>query len=458
LPPVRVIAYPGSTMARRRGLGTHITLTFGRQLAALALNLGFAALVARALGPAGQGQYALAVLLPSLIFTFANLGLPVANAYFLGKGEVGLETALRANGRLWLGLSPVGLLVGALVLRFFGERWFPGVPPPLMDLALLAYPALLLQAVLASLLQGVQDFDRYNFSLLVQLLVALPLAAAAILVWGWGPYGAVLAYVASFLLSAGAAWSSLRGRRGEGRRELGAAEYARRCIRYGWQAQVSVNLAFLSYRADTFLVNYFISPAATGLYVVAVVIAEKIWLLSHAVGSILLPRLSSLEGDEAARTRITPLATKLVFLFSVAGGTLIFGAAHWIVPSLFGSAYEPSVGVLRWLMPGVVALSVARTLSVDLTARGRMDLNVIVGFAALAANIAANLVLIPRYGIEGAAMATTFSYSGNLVAKLWLYKRLSGYELRRFLRLERHERDTLRRKITSLRTPREDGR
>ncbi|WP_269851929.1 oligosaccharide flippase family protein [Methanosarcina horonobensis] len=51
--------------------------------------------------------------------------------------------------------------------------------------------------------------------------------------------------------------------------------YTKECLGYGWKAHLSNILAFVNYRADLFLVNFFLTPAATGIYLIAVQIAEK---------------------------------------------------------------------------------------------------------------------------------------------------------------------------------------
>jgi len=64
-------------MIRKRsaGLGTNITITLFRQGLGVAVALGLVALIARTLGPEGQGRYALAVFLPTVIVLLTNLGV-----------------------------------------------------------------------------------------------------------------------------------------------------------------------------------------------------------------------------------------------------------------------------------------------------------------------------------------------------------------------------------------------
>jgi O-antigen/teichoic acid export membrane protein len=418
-----------------KGLGTNIAITFLRQGLGLVVTLGLVALIARTLGPDGQGKYALAILLSALIVILSNLGVPSANVYFIGRGDVSVSRAMRTSLMLWMALSVFGIGIGAGIIRFFADRWFPGVPEHMLWITLAGVPISLLHAFLVSLLQGLQDFHRYNIVLFTQPVLAFVLTAIAILGLQSGAEGALWAYVLAWLLSLVFAWWALAPHLAAARKTSGEhriERYAKRCVGYGWRAQIANNLAFFSYRSSTLLINFFMSPAATGLYVTAVAIAEKIWLLSQAASQVLLPRLSELHADEARRRRLTPLATKLVFLVSLGIAFVLFVFAGPLILGVFTDKYEPSIAALRWLLPGVVALSVARGVSTDLAARGRVDLNLYVAVVTLTSVVVASVLLIPRYGINGAAMATTFSYLLNTVIKLVLYYRITGkrwYEL-----------------------------
>ena len=74
-------------------------------------------------------------------------------------------------------------------------------------------------------------------------------------------------------------------------------------------------------------------------------------------------------------------------------------------------AYGPSLPALYLLLPGVVAFSVTFALGGYLTGIDRPGITSGVSIVALVTNVVANLILIPRFGIEGAASASLISYS-----------------------------------------------
>lgn len=427
-----------------RRMGGNIAQTVLRYLVALVLGLGLAIMLARVLGPEGNGKYSVAVLLPSLLSTLLNLGIGPANVYFVGRHEVSVARAYRSNLRLWAGLGLAGLLIGAGVIHLRADAWFPGVDPLLLWLVLPAFPLSLLQGFCASLLQGKQDFSRYNLTLLVA--PGSTLVLAAVMVWGLdlGVVGGIAAYVAGTLIGLGYARFALAPHLRK-RPDDGVEDYDRRSISYGWKAHLGNVMAFFNYRADLFLVNFFLVPAAAGVYVIAIQIAERLWILSRSVSTVLLPRLSELHEEEDVRRRLTPLVARWVGGLSLLAALVLAPVASWLVDLVFGADYLEAAGSLRWLLPGVVVGAVGRVLANDIAARGRPELNMYTSAGVLSVNVGANVLLIPSLGIDGAAIATSLSYLLNLFAKLAIYAHLSGNRWWRPLLFEREDMRLIKR-------------
>ncbi len=417
---------PPKTKAKRRFAGA-FAQTFGQRLLTLLVGVATAVLLARVLGPDGRGQLALAVLLLTFLHAFCTLGMPGANVYFVGRGDVRLRSAFRGSLLLWLPCSLAALLVGFAVASLGDAILFPGVEPLLLVLAVLCFPLGLMHSLVMSLLQGQERWGPYNAILIVESVLRLGATAAALLVFEAGAVGAMYAHIAStlLLLLLDFALLDIAGN-DTGSPSLGAREYASRCWRFGWKLQLNDALNTLNYRVDQYIVNLLASPAATGIYAVAVTIIEKVWLVSSAAATVLYPRLASLHDDEEARRRLTPEVTRLVLLVTLPTCVGLGFLAEWVVVLLFGAPYAEAAVALRWLIPGVLVMVVAHSTSVDLNARGRPEHNLVTGAVVLVLNVGGNLLLIPRYGIAGAAIATSFAYLINMSLKLTIYRRLSG--------------------------------
>jgi O-antigen/teichoic acid export membrane protein len=140
----------------------------------------------------------------------------------------------------------------------------------------------------------------------------------------------------------------------------------KRAATYGIQAHISNILGFLNYRVDMFLVNWFLGPAAVGLYSVGVGIVEKLWMVSYSASTVLFPRVAA-ETEEQRRKEFTPLVARAVLWTTGLGALALVLLSRWIVLLLYSEAFLPAVGALQALLVGIVALSAGRVLANDIS-------------------------------------------------------------------------------------------
>lgn len=411
----------GSTLRR------NISMTLGRQILAAVAQLLLVILIARELGPEGNGHYAMAILLPTLLVNLLNLGVGPATVYHVGRSEFSARQAARENLRLGLAIALAGVVVALPVLLLWGESLFPGVPQPLLLIGLAAFPASLLLAYLNTVLQGLEDFRAFNTTVLAPPYVTLAGVAVSLYILQAGIFGAVLAYLLGQTVGLVLVILLLLRRTGTDDTELASVksgDYHRKTVGYGWKAHLSNILAFVNYRADIFLVNFFLNPAATGLYVVAVQIAEKLWMLSKAASTVLLPRLSAMHEAPAERLALTRKGFLAVSGLTAAASLATAVALYWLLGPVFGEEYQEALPAFLWLLPGIIAGAGARVQSNCIAASGKPEWNMYVAVAVVIGNVIGNILLVSKYGIIGAAWATSISYIGNYLAKEILVRKV----------------------------------
>jgi O-antigen/teichoic acid export membrane protein len=191
-------------------------------------------------------------------------------------------------------------------------------------------------------------------------------------------------------------------------------QYARKAFGYGVKSHLSNLLTYLNYRADLFLVNAIAGPSAAGLYAIAIRLAEQVWQLSQAFTTIALPRFSALTSTDNARNKVAPQMARIALWLTISVAGLLALSAEPLIVLLFGAEFVASSSTFRILLTGVVALSASQILASDLASRGLVGLNLAIMAFVLFVNIAFNLKLIPEYGIEGAAMATSGAFATGL--------------------------------------------
>jgi len=408
-------------------LSNNIGETFGRQIAAAVLGLVTTAIIARVYGPEGSGILAVALLLPSMLSTFLNLGIAPANVYYLGSSQITPRQLLVTNLLIFLPLVTLGLGIGAAVLAWKAKDFFPGIAPSVLWLALSAFPLALLNSFMLSIFQGLQQFRPFNFiaiaSPFVFLVIVIGLTIGrnqeiALLV-GAQIISQIIMMIITirllFTLPLGHANSKYK-----------VESFLKKTLSYGWKAHLSNILAFVNYKADIFIANLFLGPSAVGVYVIAVAMVEKLWLFSHAVSTVLLPRLSQLSSEEDKRRRLTPIVCRWVLVTTFFAALVLAAVGGYVISSIFGPDFDAALLPLWILLPGIVLTSASRILANDIAARGRPDLNMYASIVIVLVNVVGNLILIPTYGLPGAATATTIAYALDVVLRLIIYGRFSG--------------------------------
>jgi O-antigen/teichoic acid export membrane protein len=425
-----------------RRLGGNAARTFIAQVAAMALGVSLSLLLARTLGEHGVGTYATALLLPLLMAQLLELGITYSNVYHIGRGDVNAHDVMRANVRIWAVVSAVGLIVSAVVIWFWGAEWFPGIDRRLLMVSALAFPPALLQLYCLSILQGYQDFKRYNYLTVIVRLTTLVLSAIMLIGFHQGVVAVLGAYLVGELISVSVALILIRpylARAPEAEVHESWWHYGRQAVSYGWKQHLSAIISFVNLRVALFCVNLFLTPAAAGIYFVAIQFGEAMWVVSKVVSTVLLPRLAELHDREEARLQLTPLVTRLVFAFTAVASIVAALLIGPVVTLGWGKSFAGVAPVLWWMLPGIVMWSATRVLAYDFAARGRPELNSYLAGVVLVVNGVLNVVLIPRLGVTGGAISTTVAYTANTFATAFLYRRFSDLPSWRLFVLQRED-------------------
>jgi O-antigen/teichoic acid export membrane protein len=415
-----------------RGASEHRKLarnSSGVLLAMIVANvalMGTSIMTSRLLGPKGRGQLYDTAQVTTWLVVLGGLGLGTAATYFTARGERPRSIVLGNSVLLGLvfGSAIVGGGYGVIAL---GGVTMHKVPASYLLIAILAVPFALVLGNVQSVYLGSQRFREF-----IQItvgLTALPLLliGVALLAFGGGARAAIIASALStatlavvFLVRAirilGISWRLERA-------------YFKTATSYGLRIQVATVLTLLGYRQDVFVVNHYKGPGAVGIYAAAVAVAESLWMLSQAVSYALFPRIAE-EKDENVRRSITPLLARNTLWLTTAAAAILFLLSGPIISILYSGAFAAAAGAMRALLLGIVAFSGARVLSNDIAARGRPGLNSWIAGMSVVVNLGINLALVPRFGINGAAWASTISYSLLFAATVAVYCRISRTSVR----------------------------
>ena len=392
------------------------------QLAVLAFALVNSAVIARWLGPEGKGQLSLAMLFVSILALLLGGGLNAAITYFAGSRRATIADLSGNSIGFGLLASAVGVAAAAM-LQGAGlfERVLPGVPGWLLGLAILSLPLALPGGYLSGLLLGVQRIGSVNAVNLAQG-AASTLLLTALVVGLDGGVGAAAAALITAAAGALVALGVLVRRLGGSLRPRLQREVLQPMLSYAMRANLGNVLQFFNYRLDVFVVNYLLGAEQVGIYGVAVSLAELLWQWPQAVSFALFPRATA--SDPEQMNRLTPRVLRWTLLVTLLGaiGLALVGAL--VIRFVFGERFAGAYGPMLILLPGVVLLGGGKVLGSDIAGRGHPGLNSLNSAAALVVTLAGNVALVPRFGIAGAALASSIAYALNFLLAVAFFLRV----------------------------------
>lgn len=379
---------------------------FATRVARFGIGFATSFLLAGILLPEGRGQYALLVLVPGMLNALGQLGLPSAMSFFAGRG-MRLDQLQRLGWALALGLSAVLIGGTILLLPILSRSVLQPVAGDLVLASLAAVPFQFATAFAGSTLIGRQRLRNYNLINVAQS--ALMLVGVVVLVGGLdlGVGGALVSYVSVAILAAIAtAWELARIVRSEP--SDGPTVNLGGFVSYGLKIYPASVTGYFSYRADILVLGAMLGDAAAiGLYTFAVSLAELAFMVPDSVSTVFFPRVAGM--DRRSADALAPQMSRFTLLVTALAVIALVPAA-WVATHVVLPAYAESMPAFLVLLPGVMALSVSKVLAGYI---GGLGLPLMVARASvtnLVVNLAANLLLIPVFGIIGAALASLISY------------------------------------------------
>lgn len=186
-------------------------------------------------------------------------------------------------------------------------------------------------------------------------------------------------------------------------------------------------LLFLIMWTDVLMIGYFLLPSDVGIYRVAAQIALLLMLLNGAFNSIFAPLTANLyHRKEFDRLdQIFKITTKWIFYLTLPVFLIIIFANQEIL-TIFGKEFLDGKNVLVLLGLAHLINAVTSGSRVVLIMSGREKLEFLNTFLIVISNIILNIILIPIYGIIGAAMATGLSIIALNLLRLIEVKKLLG--------------------------------
>jgi O-antigen/teichoic acid export membrane protein len=368
-------------------------------------------LLARTLGPSGKGTLSIVQQVGTMGATLLNFGFGAAFIFYGARKEADGRDAVKVAAALsafaaFVLLAVFGLGGEAVAAKLVGDARIGLV---LLG-AVSVFPVLMAQllncynvgsgTIRKTSLINVGALAAQLVAYVTLLLLHKLTPTTAVIVWVGAISGAMFFYI------------HLARTHRDARVDRGAVALYRRAYRYGLAAWIGGGLDYAALRQDVFLLAFFKNPAAVGVYSIAVTLAELSLFIPGSLNGVLTPKIAAEgEGGLEIALRLCRLTWPVTLVVSLT----LWVIAIPVVPLVFGKQFAASLGPFAWLIPGMVGYAMASMPGAYVRGIGHPKDWTIASATNVVVNLAANVVLIPRFGASGAAMASSISYNAMAI-------------------------------------------
>ncbi|MFC7213501.1 polysaccharide biosynthesis C-terminal domain-containing protein [Saliphagus sp. GCM10025334] len=417
-----------------RSLSTAVGAVLSSRILLVATGALITPILTRLLGPSAYGQYATILSIYILVKILMVSGVRSGAKKFFSD-QRGLSNW---RNYVWATYLRMSIAIGSLfafglgilvfldvISTFFGISY---VLPFYLLIVLLLITQF--QTLSVSTLMGLH-LEKYAEPIQVVEKISFGIIAVSLIVLGYGVPGVIFGHIMSIFFTLLICMLIIRNYlkltsfiepvpRSFPKREL-------------WHFNnYSVIFSFLLYsfyHVDVILLQSFTNEELVGYYKVALVVVEILWLFPQSVQAVLIQSVSELWRSESA-SKINKLSTEItryVFLLTVLLAAGLASLAELFIPLYFGDDYSAAVIPLLILLPGTICFAVVRPSLAITHAKGDLRPLIVATGIAAGINILLNLLLIPSFGLIGAAIATTIGYSSLLITQVFS-ARYVGYD------------------------------
>ena len=365
-------------------------------------NIASGVMLARILLPAGRGELAAVMLWPPVIAAIGALGISEATVFFAARSQSSRGHIFAAGITLAIILSiillPIGwLVVDQIAVNFSSE----GRAAAFLYLAFI--PLNQIGLIIVSLHQGSLSIARWN---VLRTTVYVVYTALIPILYALG-HGTVLGFsIASLIANLTVVILGLALARGGDWFDSGPKpDGMRALLGYGLKIHFANVVALLNERLDQLFISLQLPPSDLGLYVVAATAARGLGGIGDTLGTLVFPKIAHAETPEL-RSRLAGRYIRAALLMSLLPVVTLIALSEWLIALVFGQSFVSAAPVMQVLLLMIIPLNVKCVMVAALKGLNHALSVGAVQSAALILSLIALAILLPIFGLMGAAVAS----------------------------------------------------
>jgi O-antigen/teichoic acid export membrane protein len=386
-----------------------------------AIGIVTGVIAARWLGPAGRGELAAIQMWSSLLASLAMIGLPDAVVFFCAKHPTQSRRYLVTAGAIVLAVMPAFALAGYLLIPHMLSAQSPRIIHA-ARVYLILMPIYALVGLPYQLLRGIQHYRLWNVMRLVPALLWLGALIVGVLLRIGDPVQLTAAYLVLLALAGpiltGVVWKHAQGAATPDR------AIATSLVKFGVPSASATLSQFFNLKLDQMMVAAMLPARELGVYMVAVSWGTCIPMLSSALAMVVSTQIAG-GASHAERNRKFSQGVRNGAWMIAFAVVLLAAATPVGVAMVFGRAFQAAVVPAAILVVASGTNALNGVLEELLRGYGRPSATLFAETVAVAAGLPALLVLLPRLGLTGAALASLVGYLSGTAVLLFQSRRVA---------------------------------
>lgn len=380
------------------------------------------------LGPKGLGTYTLVFTIYMFGMQFAAFGYGAALTNYIAKYENDISKTKEYISSGVIGSIISGSIMGILLysLSEFISTNFFHIPEmvSLLKITAVCFPFIAIQKATTGTLNGFRKMNHFAVINILQNTFVFLISVFLVLFLKMGVKGAVIGFVVPTVVIG--VFSPLFIRKSfslPSRIVLG--NVLREITWFGFYIVLGNSIGLINTQIDSLLIGRFMSEVDVGYYATAIIIMQSITLLPSAVQVVTTPSIATYYGKkEYSKIRELVKYTMLkIFVIEILLIILLTIFGKYILIIFFSKEFTPAYIPMLVLSVGYVIYSPLVSVGGMFTSTGKVNLSFkLNGFCAVL-NTILNLLLIPKFGLIGAAGATSTSLIFTVLINVYFMKR-----------------------------------
>ena len=393
------------------------------------------------LDPAGYGLLYFALSVLAVAGLLGSFGLGRSTARFVTEYDQ-KEPGQIPHLLRWTMLALGGLSLASVTVLVVGRNVIADLlgEPALVPFFLVGAVYVVGRTFWGYLQAIFQAFNRVTWSGVMRAVngVVRVVFAVALVLAGFGALGALAGYAVAYVVTVAVGLVVLYRRfvAHIDPADLREPGLLNRVGRYSVPTAATQASIILDNKVDTILVGAMMNPAAVGFYTLAAQIADICVVPAEALGFTISPTLGEQEagGNQGRAARIYESSFEYVLLLYVPAAAGMVLVAEPAVLTIFGEAYAGAIPALQVFGVFVVARGVHKVTGDGLDYLGLARVRAVARGVSATANLGLTVLLIPVYGVVGAAIATVITYSAYTAVNVFYIHRALDLDVPRLLR------------------------